>query len=144
MNKSLSEHKPKQSFRLMFKFWLDMHKPEEEALADTIDQLKQERSFSKTIRDGIRLVVSLRCGETDVLEELFPAVVAAIRGNDGKAASEQFNDMLAEIAELKVMVAERQTVKRAPVPAEVEANDELVVAKNEVSAETIMNNLFSF
>lgn len=65
---------PTNRYRLRFIFWLDMLKPEEEELADQIELLKNERSFVRTIRDGIRLVISLRQGRTDVLFELFPWV----------------------------------------------------------------------
>lgn len=65
-----------KSHRLMFRFWLDLFKPEEEAIADTIELLKNERSFSKTIRDGIKLITNLREGKLDVLFELFPWVKA--------------------------------------------------------------------
>ena len=58
-------------FRLGFKFWLDMNKPHDEAIAEHIEQLKSDRSFTQTVRDGIRLVIDLRAGKTDVLSELF-------------------------------------------------------------------------
>ena len=63
-------------FRLRFTFWLDMLKSDEHELADQIEVLKQERSFVSTVRDGIRLVTSLREGKLDVLFELFPWVQA--------------------------------------------------------------------
>jgi hypothetical protein len=59
-------------YRLRFPFWLDLKKPEEEALADTIEHLKSDRRFAATVRDGIRLIVDLRAGQLDVLFELFP------------------------------------------------------------------------
>ena len=59
-------------YRLRFTFWLDMLKLDEMALADQIEQLKNERSFVRTIRDGIRLIMDLRNGRTEVLFELFP------------------------------------------------------------------------
>lgn len=59
-------------YRLRFTFWLDMIKPDETVLADQIEQLKNERSFVRTIRDGIRLILDLRSGRTEVLFELFP------------------------------------------------------------------------
>ena len=65
-----------QRFRLRQVFWLDMNKPDEEHLADTIEHLKNERTFASTIRDGIRLVCDLRAGRMDVLFELFPWVRA--------------------------------------------------------------------
>ena len=65
-------------FRLRYVFWLDMHKPDEERIADQIDHLKSERSFARTIRDGIRLICDLRAGRLDVLFELFPWVSTAL------------------------------------------------------------------
>lgn len=62
------------SHRLRFNFWLDMNKPEEELIADKIEVLKNERSFTSVIRDGIRLICDLREGKLDVLFELFPWV----------------------------------------------------------------------
>lgn len=64
---------PKKSrYRLRFPFWLDMNKPQERELADTVEILKNERLFASTVRDGIRLICDLRAGRTDVLFELFP------------------------------------------------------------------------
>ena len=65
-----------KSFRLRFTFWLDMKKPDEESIAETIASLKNQRSFVSTVREGIRLVTDLRAGRLDVLFELFPWVRA--------------------------------------------------------------------
>lgn len=64
----------KGRFRLQFKFWLDVNKPEEYALAEIIADLKENKTFSKVIRDGIRLIWSLGQGDLDVLLTLFPWV----------------------------------------------------------------------
>ena len=64
----------RKPYRLMFKFWLDVTKPEEGRIADKIEILKNERTFSQVIRDGIRLMWDLKQGKTDVLFELFPWV----------------------------------------------------------------------
>ena len=61
-------------FRLRFTFWLDMQKADEAELADTIEELKQKRTFVSTVRDGIRLICDIRAGRIDVLFELFPWV----------------------------------------------------------------------
>ena len=55
-----------------FLFWLNYDKDEELLVADMIDELKTRRQFTKSIRDGIRLVYDLRQGKVDVLRELFP------------------------------------------------------------------------
>lgn len=65
-----------ESYRLMYRFWLNIAKPAEEVIADKIEILKNERLFSQTIRDGIRLICDLRDGRLDVLFELFPWVKA--------------------------------------------------------------------
>lgn len=65
-----------KSHRLMFRFWLDMFKSEEAAIADQVEILKNKRSFTQTIRDGIRLICDLRNGKLDILFELFPWVRA--------------------------------------------------------------------
>ena len=59
-------------FRLKFMFWLDMSKSDELQLAEEIEELKEKRLFSQTLRDGIRLIRDLRAGRTDVLFSLFP------------------------------------------------------------------------
>lgn len=62
--------------RIMFRFWLDDTKSEENELIGQVNNLKQGRSFTSTIRDGIRLVCDLCDGKLDVLFELFPWVRA--------------------------------------------------------------------
>ena len=64
----------KKSFRLRFVFWLDMFNGEEQALGDYVEELKSQRKFVQTIRDGLRLIRDLRAGNTAVLLELFPLV----------------------------------------------------------------------
>ena len=67
---------PPSRFSLRFTFWRDMNKPEEYALADHIEALKETRSFASTIRQGLRLIHDLRQGRLEVLFELFPWVKA--------------------------------------------------------------------
>ena len=66
--------------RLRYVFWLNLNKLDEHALAEKIGELKARRTFSRTIRDGIRLICDLRQGRTDVLAELFPWVLAEPQG----------------------------------------------------------------
>ena len=63
--------------REKFSFWLNLDKDEEFLLADQIFELKQERSFVATIRDGLRLIGDLRAGRLDMLLALFPWVEEA-------------------------------------------------------------------
>ena len=75
------------TLRPRFNFWLDLRKPEEEEIAYQIVELKEKRAFADTVRKGIRLMISLVLGRTDVLEELFPLVVERLR-EEGRAEAE--------------------------------------------------------
>jgi hypothetical protein len=75
------------SLRPRFDFWLDLRKPEEEEIAYQIVELKERRAFVDTVRKGIRLMISLVLGRTDVLEELFPLIVERLR-EEGRAEAE--------------------------------------------------------
>ncbi len=61
-------------FRLQFKFWLDVNKPEEYQVAELIDDLKRDGSFTRAVRTGLLLVADLWRGNLDVLLALFPWV----------------------------------------------------------------------
>lgn len=62
----------KERFRLQFKFWLDVNKPDEFELAEMLDTLKEKHLYASSIRDGLRLIHSLREGRLDILFALFP------------------------------------------------------------------------
>ena len=98
-----------ESYRLMYRFWLNIAKPAEEAIADKIEILKNERMFSQTIRDGIRLICDLRDGKLDVLFELFPWVKA------------EFMEYIREVQ---------------PVPSEERRSNELPEASQPVTQQT--------
>jgi len=68
----------KQSFRKRFEFWLDLWDEQQAELADLITDLKEQRLFVATIRDGLRLIRDLRAGSLAVLCELFPWVEKAL------------------------------------------------------------------
>lgn len=73
--------------RFRCEFWLDGNKDDELLLLETIDELKQKRSYSSVIRDGIRLIVDLRAGRIDVLLALFPWIESKIK-KSGKGDSD--------------------------------------------------------
>lgn len=62
--------------RIMFRFWLDDNKEDENALIGEVGDLKANRKFTETIRQGISLISDLRNGSLKVLFELFPYVKA--------------------------------------------------------------------
>lgn len=64
--------------RFKFNFWLNGSKDDELLVAETVDELKRNRSFSATVRDGIMIVNELRQGRVDLLLRLYPFVKDAI------------------------------------------------------------------
>ena len=62
--------------RIMFRFWLDDSKEDENALIGEVGELKANRKFTETIRQGIELITDLRNGSLRVLFDLFPYVKA--------------------------------------------------------------------
>jgi len=76
MHYKQAAHRKRMFFmaRKRFIFWLDDTKGQEYQLIAEVGELKKQRSFSQTIRDGIRLICDLRDGNLDVLFELFPWV----------------------------------------------------------------------
>lgn len=104
-------------FRRLFPFQLDVNKPEEQELAETIDDLKARRAFSKTVRDGIRLICDLRAGRLDVLFELFPWIQAQMgqaSAPQPAAPQPQHNQALVE----QISRLERLLVQQGNVPIE--------------------------
>lgn len=74
-------------YRSQFKFWLDVNKPDEQALAALCEDLKRRGLYTKTIRDGINLVDDLRNGRLDVLFTLYPWVKELVSYGQGGALS---------------------------------------------------------
>ncbi len=96
-------------FRLRFTFWLDVNKKDEAEIADEVEELKRDRLFAQTIRDGIRLICDLRDGKLNVLFELFPWVKA------------EFMEYIREVQ---------------PVPSEESRGNELPEASKPVTQQT--------
>jgi hypothetical protein len=74
-------------YQLKFNFWLNANDEHEMGIAELIDQLKQERSFSRAIRQGLQLWHSLKQRDISVLLELFPWVLDAVQNSQGGANS---------------------------------------------------------
>lgn len=79
--------------RKEFKFWLYHDRDEDSRLMEFIQYCKATRQFAKVVRDGIRLVWSLREGNTAVLFELFPHLERQFKP-DAEELIEQFRQML--------------------------------------------------
>ena len=84
-------------FRLRFTFWLDIHKPDEQALSETIETLKTKKLFAKTIRDGIKLVCSLMDGRLDLLFSLYPWVREEFEKRSTPRTTQALEEQLARL-----------------------------------------------
>lgn len=103
-------------------FWLDDQKEDELAIGQDVLALKKKRQFARVVKDGIRLIQSLRAGDTSVLKELFPLIVAQIEyeqmaqeSDDGK---DGINIRLEEIKkaqdEMRRMIIEQGAIQAPP------------------------------
>ena len=86
--------------RMQFRWAFDLRKRCEFELAFWLEDKKLTRQFTTIVRNAVRLYHDLEQGEYTVLRELFPDVVRKIV-QDARPASEEFNRLLAEIADLK-------------------------------------------
>jgi len=91
---------PEKRYRLRFFFWLNVNNPDEEALADTIEILKNDRTFTNTIRDGIRLMCDLRAGHMDILLELFPWVKEALQPINSHSTEQRLQEQITRLEKL--------------------------------------------
>jgi len=89
----------------MHKFWLDLTKDDQDHLDEQINELKQARTFTQTVREGIRLICDLRQGNMTVLFELFPWIKADLLADvqpqetvGEKAIREQLERIEAQLA----------------------------------------------
>lgn len=110
-----------KEYRRMLKFWLDMVKPDERALYEDIDRLKDRGQYTAAIRDGLQLVLALRAAEDSLkggspppagalgkLESEFPHTLRWIREEHH---SKELERLRAELAQLRSSVG---TVGIAP------------------------------
>lgn len=65
--------------RKQFKFWLLRDDAADQGLQEYIAYLKTMGSFTQTIRDGLRLMWTLRQGDLSILFELFPTLQSQLK-----------------------------------------------------------------
>lgn len=101
--------------RMQFRWALDLRKRCEFDIAFWLEDLKVSRQFTTVMRNAIRLYRDFEAGEYNVLRELFPNVVKKIV-DDARPASEDFNRLLAELADLKCQQMIGQGAASQPGP----------------------------
>jgi len=132
----------KARFAKQFIFWLNLEDSQEYAIAETIEDLKAERNFSKSIRDGIRLIVDLSQGRTNVLKELFPSILEDIKGSNSSTSGN--NDPTSSKSEIDALQAKidalTQAVLSQQVPEHLNKARSLANAQH-TTPELILNDL---
>jgi hypothetical protein len=88
--------------RKRFNFWLDDKRSEDWQINELIVTLKRAGQFTRAIREGLRLWVDLRAGNTAVLYELFPFIsekfsTPAVAPVIGAGGSELAKEIAAQI-----------------------------------------------
>lgn len=67
---------PKLRKKMMFRFWLDQLRPEDVKPGQYLYMLRERKdgSYTRGIRNSIRLLATLEQGDVSVLVELFPHI----------------------------------------------------------------------
>lgn len=97
--------------RVSIPFQLDVRKPMEEWLRGEIKALTRRKKFSAYVRDGLRLMIDLSAGRTEVLCELFPWIEDRLHA---APAQPDLSVLLNQITQLQLQL---QQVQHAPLAA---------------------------
>ncbi|MCB9454218.1 MAG: hypothetical protein H6672_22520 [Anaerolineaceae bacterium] len=132
---------PREPYRIMQKFWLDVTKDTEYELAAAITDLKKNRSYTAAVRDGLRLILDLRAGKLDVLIELFPWIKDAIKPQ----TATQEDDLKRELVALREAVMARGGGGYSTPPRRLVSDAEMpdVVMKPKTGTDAAANFLAS-
>ena len=128
-----------ERLRLKFTFWLDVNKDDEYKLVEQIDELKQKRLFSQTIRDGIRLICDLKDGNTDVLFELFPWLAAELVA----AQADTSGQLQQELSELKDLILTQNGTHFSRIELDEDDEDDIELEVSQVSDSSSAQNFLS-
>ena len=93
----------KTRYRLQFKFWIDMRSEADQWIVDAIAWLKSERAYTSAVRDGLRLIVSLKQNDVSVLLEMFPWVKDKLTP-PAPGGGGELEALRAELAALRTML----------------------------------------
>lgn len=140
--------KKKKRYQRQFKFWLNAMSRQDQKIIEDIEALKDERSFTQAIRDGLRLIPSLMRGETNVLFELFPAIRDILYAQMEADVLERLNversnEVIQHIIELKGVVSQfkNQPLLSAPVTGNITMRR--VTTEEEIDFEVVKDENYS-
>lgn len=106
VNDNVVTRKRQKRSMKQYRFWLNVADEDEFIIAQECETLTANRRFAPTVRDAMRLILSLRRGEFDVLYELFPGIVDRVK-----------NHLLEEAFSIIAQMAEEQKALRMEIVA---------------------------
>lgn len=102
--------------RKEYRFWLYHDLAEDVRIMEFIKYCKSTKQFARVVRDGIRLIWSLREGNMAILFELFPHLQRQFKP-DGDELVEQFRQILLQQRPINVDSGAGQTTPKPALPA---------------------------
>lgn len=126
--------------RIMFRFWLDDSKDDENTLIGQVEQLKENRKFTETIRQGIQLITDLRNGSLKVLFDLFPYVKAEFLEyvtSLNQAEQDALEKERQELEAYRLQLAETAQQQNNHVQQQLERIEKLLVAQGHTPINSI-------
>ena len=147
----------------MWRFWLNINDPEQDELNRYCEWASEQRKLAQWIRDGLRLIGTLREGRVDVLIEMFPFVQQAlVSSSSGSTSSTDDTDKRLERIEQLLLENSQGTtyqmsgvsapgpkalnVPKFDLPAfddDADDMDTLIIEKNSVKVDATANFLSS-
>lgn len=109
----------KKVYRLQFRFWLDVLRPDEGDLADYVESLKESRRFTQSIRDSLSLIRDLNAGRVGVLLSLFPWIEDYFRERFSPPATPPplaLEGLHQQLAQLQQLLAQRESLPEPSRP----------------------------
>lgn len=115
---AVNNRRKDQRHRFQFRFWIDANKAEEQEIGHALEELKRHRQYAPTIRDALRLILSLRIHQVNVLLEFFPWIDDYFRAKyavqDSPAVSEFARLVQEQTRILEQLARQPQTYLPAP------------------------------
>lgn len=131
------------TYRVMQKFWLDVSKRDERELAQQIVELKNQRAYTSTIRDALRLFLDLKQGRADVLLELFPWLKEGLQPAQTAQPDQKLHEQIARLEAL-LLSQGNVPVRRAEPPSLVETTPSIEKGSTKTVANNFVSSMKSF
>lgn len=106
-----------KSYRVQHRFWLDISKDNEYALAEQLAEKKAERLYSATLRNALKLYFSLAEGDTSVLDDLFPFARQEALQRDSGGGSGASKEDITRLEKILASLTSNNMLMRPTQPA---------------------------